>query len=380
MRKIALVIVLITTLLNCGGETSRVVEGKIASLGMPANQMVYIYKLNNNSLNPIDSAVLDKNGEFKIEMQDSNTGVFHFGSSRVNTLPIVINNETEKIVLDIKNNQQLSIDYDVKGSKGSEQMALFYQKVYGMMKFNQEISMKMKQIAPDNFAGQEILQQESMMASQEFVEFRNKFIEDNKGSEALIVVIDQIRPETEFELLKEVTEDLSKTLPNSAYTTNLNKYIAQIEQEKINQQKMDKLLAIGAQAPELDFPSPDGTNIKLSSLRGKVVLIDFWASWCKTCRVENPNVVRMYNKYKAKGFDVFSFSLDDKKDKWEKAIAADGLAWKNHVSDLKGWGSQSVSIYGFGGIPFTVLIDREGKILAKNLRGPELEAQLKKVL
>ena len=88
----------------------------------------------------------------------------------------------------------------------------------------------------------------------------------------------------------------------------------------------------------------------------------------------------MYNKYKGKGFDVFSFSLDDKKERWEKAISDDGLAWKNHVSDLKGWGSQSVSIYGFGGIPFTVLIGRDGKILAKNLRGAQLEAQLKKVL
>ena len=110
------------------------------------------------------------------------------------------------------------------------------------------------------------------------------------------------------------------------------------------------------------------------------MLLDFWASWCKPCRMENPNVVKLYNKYKDQGFDVYSFSLDEKKERWIKAIEEDGLVWDNHASDLKGWKSQSVSIYGFGGIPFTVLIDRNGKILAKKLRGAALENTLKEVL
>ncbi|MDA9262459.1 AhpC/TSA family protein [bacterium] len=380
MKKIVLALILVITLINCGNETGRIVEGNIQSLSPEANQKVYIFKLNDKSLTAVDSAVIDKNGDFKIELQDSNNGIFHFGSSMVNTLPIVINQETKNIELDIKNGQQLSLDYTVKGSEESQQMALFYKRVYGMMKFNQEISMKMKQISPDNFAGQEILQKESMEASQEFIKFRNQFIEDNKDSEALIVVIDQIRPESEFDLLKTVTKNLSKTLPNSAYTNNLNQYINQIEQEKINKIKMATLLEIGNEAPELDFPNPEGTNIKLSSLRGKVVLLDFWASWCKPCRMENPNVVNLYNKYKESGFDVYSFSLDTKKENWMKAIQADGLVWGNHVSDLKGWKSESVSIYGFGGIPFTVLIGRDGKIIAKNLRGAALEKALLEVL
>jgi len=119
--------------------------------------------------------------------------------------------------------------------------------------------------------------------------------------------------------------------------------------------------------------------LALASLRGKTVLIDFWASWCRPCRAENPNVVRVYNKYKDKGFDVFSVSLDNRKGAWEKAIQDDGLVW-NHVSDLNGWKSSVVSLYRFKGIPFTVLIDKEGKIIAKNLRGPALEQKLKEVL
>ena len=372
MKKIVLALIGIITLINCGNETNPTVEGKIQTFGLESNQMVYIYKLNDKSMSAIDSALVGKNGEFKIELQDSNKGIFHFGSSRVNTLPIVIKNETKKIELDIKNNQQFTIDYNVNGSQESEQMALFYKKVYDMMLFNQGISMKMKQIAPDNFAGQEILQKESISASQEFVKFRNQFIEDNKASEALVVVLEQIRPESEFKLFKEVAQDLNKTLPNTPYTSNLNKYIEQME--------MKTMLSVGSEAPELDFPGPDGTNIKLSSLRGKVVLLDFWASWCKPCRMENPNVVKLYNKYKDQGFDVYSFSLDEKKERWIKAIEEDGLVWDNHASDLKGWKSQSVSIYGFGGIPFTVLIDRNGKILAKKLRGAALENTLKEVL
>jgi thiol-disulfide isomerase/thioredoxin len=129
-------------------------------------------------------------------------------------------------------------------------------------------------------------------------------------------------------------------------------------------------------APEIAFPNPDGETIKLSSLKGKLVLLDFWASWCKPCRMENPNVVRMYNKYKDKGFEVFSFSLDKDLSRWKNAIKQDGLIWPNHASDLKGWNTATIPMYGFNGIPFTVLIDKDGKIIETNLRGPALENKL----
>ena len=137
--------------------------------------------------------------------------------------------------------------------------------------------------------------------------------------------------------------------------------------------------SIGALAPDLAFPDPDGNIRKLSDLRGKVVLLDFWASWCRPCRGENPHVVAMYQKYHDKGFEVFSVSLDRDKESWKRAIAADGLVWPNHVSDLKYWSSEAARTYGVSSIPSTFLLDQNGRIIAKNLRGEALSNALKQL-
>ena len=136
--------------------------------------------------------------------------------------------------------------------------------------------------------------------------------------------------------------------------------------------------AIGAEAPGFAGQSPDGETITLESLRGKVVLIDFWASWCGPCRKENPNVVRVYDEYKDKGFEILGVSLDNKKDRWVKAIADDNLTWPQ-ISDLQGWRSAVARQYGVSSIPQTVLLDAEGRILARNLRGAALEQKLAEV-
>jgi len=152
------------------------------------------------------------------------------------------------------------------------------------------------------------------------------------------------------------------------------------ESAKVVSKKMANVtqLMVGGTAPDFTQNTPEGDAITLSEMRGKVVLIDFWASWCGPCRKENPNVVRVYNKYKDQGFDILSVSADSNKDRWVSAIAQDDMTWK-HVSDLKGWKNEVVKMYGITSIPSTILLDKDGKIIARNLRGPALEAKLKEV-
>ena len=129
-------------------------------------------------------------------------------------------------------------------------------------------------------------------------------------------------------------------------------------------------------APEIALKNPGGTDLRLSALKGKIVLIDFWASWCGPCRKENPNVVKLYKKYKNQGFEIFSVSLDQDQNAWKGAIEKDGLIWPNHVSDLMGWQTPLVQSYGIQGIPHTVLLNREGNIVGVGLRGAQLEQKL----
>jgi len=223
--------------------------------------------------------------------------------------------------------------------------------------------------------------QQTDALTKEFSSFVNAFIDKNIESPAILSAAkDLFDPAYQMVYLKKIEATLSKTMKDSPFHTSLKGNIAKMQQQQVQQPKQNGIAQIGQLAPELNFDSPSGKNITLSSLKGQVVLIDFWASWCKPCRMENPNVVRLYNEYKDKGFTIYSVSLDKDKTRWENAIKQDGLIWPNHVSDLKGWQSKASALYGVTGIPYTVLIDKDGKVIATSLRGIQLEQKLKEIL
>jgi thiol-disulfide isomerase/thioredoxin len=199
---------------------------------------------------------------------------------------------------------------------------------------------------------------------------------------------------------KASSQALSQAMPESKYAKDYAVMIAQLETSMTQQQAGGEpagAVKVGQAAPEISLPDLNGKVRSLSALKGKVVLLDFWASWCGPCRRENPHVVEVYKKYKSKGFDIFSVSLDgadprrgmspeqekqakeDGKKKWQAAIEKDGLVWANHVSDLQHWGSAAAALYGVNSIPRTFLIGKDGKIIAVN-PGKNLEQELLKVL
>ena len=200
--------------------------------------------------------------------------------------------------------------------------------------------------------------------------------------------------------LKSARTRLEAAYPGTAYGTDYSKWVNRIEADAERALAQERI-RVGAPAPEIELPSPDGDAYALSDLRGNVVLLDFWASWCGPCRRANPQVVDIYNRYKDRGFTVYSVSLDGlddnmrqrmaeagqldrqlaaQKDRWERAIAQDKLDWPYHVSDLRKWSALPAQTYGVSGIPKTFLIDREGKIAAVNVHAGRLESELQALL
>jgi len=180
---------------------------------------------------------------------------------------------------------------------------------------------------------------------------------------------------------KAAGQALNTDMPGSKYATDFTNMVSSLEKQLLQQQQPAGGIQVGQPAPDISLPGPDGKSRSLASLKGKVVLLDFWASWCRPCRMANPHVVEVYNKYKGKGFDVFSVSLDrpGQKDAWVAAIKQDGLVWDSHVSDLQFWNSAPAAVYGVRSIPHTFLIDRNGNVAAINPRN-NLEQELLKVL
>ncbi|NBC83356.1 MAG: redoxin domain-containing protein [Bacteroidetes bacterium] len=221
---------------------------------------------------------------------------------------------------------------------------------------------------------------------EEHKKFSIQFIQENSGSLASLMALYQslgprktvFNPVEDLQYFKMVDSTLRQEYPESEPVKNLNAEITRITEYAESQAHKEQQLAQGKVPPDIALPNPDGDTITLSSLQGKYVLLDFWASWCKPCRVENPNLVENYNEFKEQGLTIYQVSLDKSREEWIKAIQKDNLDWY-HVSDLKFWSSPVVNAYGITGIPANFLLNPQGEIIAKDLRGPQLEAKLNEI-
>jgi thiol-disulfide isomerase/thioredoxin len=225
---------------------------------------------------------------------------------------------------------------------------------------------------------------DSIMAQIADFELRFKKLADTTNNHIIMLYASSfLNLEADMVYGKKILARMESLAPKSIYTIQFKDRLTQLENQmnaQKAQQEKEKNTAVGGIAPDINLKTPDGQLLKLSSLRGKIVLLDFWASWCAPCRRENPNVVALYKKHKDNGFTVYSVSLDKAADPWKLAIQNDGLIWPNHVSDLAGWSSSAAALYGVTSIPRTFLIDKEGKIVATNLRGEELDRKVEELL
>ncbi|HSH67503.1 MAG TPA: TlpA disulfide reductase family protein [Bacteroidia bacterium] len=333
-------------------------------------ETIYLQQLSPTGVKDLDTTVVDDNGEFTLTAPITEVGFYRLKVTDRNFATFIFNeNEKANITGDITN---LSNSYTVEGSPDSK---LFWElnkaslNNYGkrdslQKTFQSLINVpQMDSIRIDSLSN--AMEKPYTALINEHNTYLKNFIEQHSTSLATLAAIQQL-PVDDFEdTYKKLDEALLKKYPNSVYVKSFHESIL-----KRNQ------LAIGTPAPEINMNTPEGKPLPLSSLKGKVVLIDFWASWCGPCRAENPNIVAAYQKYASKGFDIYSVSLDKSAESWKQAIAKDNLIWKNHVSDLKFWQSPVVALYNFTSIPTNFLIDKKGNIIAKNLRGEELEKKL----
>lgn len=366
---------------NSAGNLGYKIEGKLVNIAPP--ETIVLEKLNLQQLVAIDSSSVNEKGEFTLNGKVSERGLYRLrlkSNPAMAWMMVLDNNATYIAHLNAEDILSSNI-------KGTDEQNDFQQSISQMQ--NYQIEMQHLNAAYGS-AMQSGISQDSL----------NKIIvAANTTSAALDSYISKIAtsaksPFTAFvavmtdvskfsnEFLK-VTDRFKKELPTSSYTKELENIAQQIEQQQAAlaaQQRAAEAVGIGKLAPDIDLPTPDGKSIKLSSLKGKYVLLDFWASWCGPCRRENPSVVAAYNKFKDKGFTVYSVSLDKDKSAWVNAIKADGLVWENHVSDLQFWNSTAARAYNVQGIPAQFLLDKDGIIIAQNLRGEALTEKLAEVL
>ena len=358
MRKLLLSIVAASmTLAACNAQSGYKVTGTVE--GMPDGKAI-IATVNGSSLDTLAKADV-KNGSFEFTGNVSEpTGAYIMVIGQRGAIPFMLENANITV-----NAGQAGLT--VTGSEGQK----IYDQFMAINTTTQQEAMKLQQeyqAANGDQAKMQAVQEAYAKLMTDAQAKETELIKANPDSYVSTFVIVSGMGQMEYEQLKERYNLLGEKAKASAQGKAIAAQIAKLEST-----------AIGQIAPNFTITTPEGESISLYDIKGKVKLIDFWASWCGPCRGENPHVVEIYKEYHPKGLEIFGVSLDNNKEAWVKAIADDGLVWK-HGSDLKGWQSAPAQLYSVSGIPHTVLLDENNKIIAKNLRGDEVKQKIAELL
>jgi len=377
MKKLLLYIVLTLPVAAFAQEPQAfVIKGKIGNLNAPAKAYL-AYQVGATKV--IDSAVITN-------------GSFSFGGN-------VLNPTNASLLLDHKGNGLTKTDstadvlnfYVEKGELAITSTDSAYKAVITGSKINDDSKRLIGQLKPINDRAKELNAEkrsasEAQMNSAEFQnKLEEKFKELQIEQKAVIKMFILSNPNSYLSILALYSVGGPSPDPSELDTlyNSLSPDLKNMEAAKVFKSQLDALrtTSVGVMAPDFTQNDINGVPVKLSSFRGKYVLLDFWASWCGPCREENPNVVKAYNKYKDKNFTILSVSLDkpEGRNSWLAAIKSDGLSW-TQVSDLKFWSNEAATLYSITSIPSNFLIDPNGKIIAKDLRGGDLENMLEQVL
>ncbi|MBK8711094.1 MAG: AhpC/TSA family protein [Niastella sp.] len=378
MKKIILSISVIVLLFSCKSKTNAnqfVIEGKLSNV---PDQKVYLEQMFFSSKDPevIDTAEM-KDGKFEIKGSAPEEGLFRIRLEKSGGGFIFINDQPKiSFIADLNDT---SIDGPVFNSPANQMFKNFIKNIDSRGRELEQASKLLDSMQKQKGMDSAIaVQSQSILAMQHsFSNFINKYL-DTVSNPVMAMFALGYSQSVEPEVLKATIPKLVTRFPKhqgiAALSAQFNEAMARVNQPSTPNARPG-IPGVGDMAPDITMNDAAGKPFSLSSLKGKYVLVDFWASWCAPCRGENPNIVEAYKKYKSKNFTILGVSLDENKEAWQKAIDKDGLQWKQ-VSDLKGWENAAVPLYGFDGIPYNVLIDPNGKIIAKELRGSGLQSKL----
>ena len=333
----------------------------------------------------LDSAKLSgSSGNFTLSCAGKWQSIYElsFGDNLL-VIPLIDDASEIKVAIDLGKKDDF---YEVSGSDASAKLKdliiIFGKKNFEVERSFAELDSLKRSGASDS--AQISATNRKNTAMEELNTYLRQFINTNDNATVSILALGWANRSFSAVEFESSLQALVKKFPGNALLTDMQKeHEQQLAQQQAQMEEMQKREKenswIGKDAPELVLPDANGKLISLASFKGKYLLVDFWASWCGPCRGENPNVVKAYNEFKGKNFAILGVSLDKEKEPWQQAIQDDKLTW-THVSDLKFWNSKAVETFKFEGIPFNVLIDPQGKIIAESLRGEALENKLKEVL